>query len=45
VEADAEEEVILAAAKDEENVARHLEGKTIQREICVPGQIVNFVAN
>ncbi|WP_263785400.1 leucine--tRNA ligase [Salinibacter grassmerensis] len=43
VEADADEEDVLAAAKDAENIARHLDGKTIQREIYVPGQIVNFV--
>ena len=34
---------MLAAAKAAENVARHLDGKDIQREIYVPGQIVNFV--
>jgi leucyl-tRNA synthetase len=45
VEADADEEDVLAAAKDDDNVARHLDGKTIQREIYVPGRIVNFVAN
>jgi len=45
VAADADEDAILATAKEQENVARHLDGKTIQREICVPGQIVNFVAN
>jgi leucyl-tRNA synthetase len=43
VDADADEEDVLATAKDEENVARHLDGKDIQREIYVPGQIVNFV--
>jgi len=43
VDADAEEETVLAAAKAAENVARHLDGKDIQREIYVPGQIVNFV--
>jgi leucyl-tRNA synthetase len=45
VSAEADEDDILATAKEQENVARHLDGKTIQREICVPGQIVNFVAN
>jgi leucyl-tRNA synthetase len=44
VEADAAEDDVLAAAKAEDNVARHLDGKTIEREIYVPGQIVNFVA-
>ena len=43
VDADADEDEVLAAAKAEDNVARHLEGKDIQREIYVPGQIVNFV--
>jgi leucyl-tRNA synthetase len=45
VEADAAEEDVLAAAREEDNVARHLDGKTVEREIYVPGQIVNFVAN
>jgi len=43
VSADAAEEDVISKAKEEENVARHLESKTIQREIFVPGQIVNFV--
>ncbi|MFP4229241.1 MAG: leucine--tRNA ligase [Salinivenus sp.] len=43
VDANADEDAVLAAAKAEDNVARHLNGKTIQREIVVPGQIVNFV--
>lgn len=45
VATDADKAAILAAAKAEENVARFLEGKTIRREIVVPGRIVNFVAN
>ncbi|PSQ54224.1 MAG: leucine--tRNA ligase [Bacteroidetes bacterium QH_10_64_37] len=43
VDADAPEDDVLATAKAEDNVARHLDGKDIQREIYVPGQIVNFV--
>jgi leucyl-tRNA synthetase len=43
VPADADEEEALSAAKAEDNVARHLDGKTIRREIYVPGQIINFV--
>jgi len=43
IDADAEEDEVLAAAREAENVARHLDGKDIQREIYVPGQIVNFV--
>lgn len=35
---------VLATAKAQPNVARHLEGKTILKEIFVPGRLVNFVA-
>jgi len=38
----AAKDVMLAAAR--EAVARHLEGKTIHKEIVVPGKLVNFVA-
>ncbi len=41
----ADKDAILAAAKADENVARHLEGKTIRKEIYVPGKLVNIVAN
>ncbi len=41
--ADATEADALAAAKQDANVSRHLDGMTIQREIYVPGRIVNFV--
>jgi leucyl-tRNA synthetase len=34
---------LLEGAKAVENVARHLEGKTIVKEIVVPGKLVNFV--
>ncbi len=44
VAADASKETILEAAKDQENVARFLDGKTIRKEIYVPGRLVNFVA-
>ena len=40
----ADRETVLAAAKSQANVARHLEGKTIIKEIFVPGRLVNFVA-
>ena len=43
VAADATNEAILAAAKGNPNVARHLEGMTIVREIVVPGRLVNLV--
>ncbi|HMB90781.1 MAG TPA: leucine--tRNA ligase [Rhodothermales bacterium] len=42
---DADKGVVLQTAKQDENVARHLDGKTMRREIYVPGRIVNFVAN
>ena len=43
VPADATKDQVLAAAKVEENVARHLEDKKIAKEIYVPGKMVNFV--
>ena len=33
----------IAAAKADEKVAPHLEGKTVIKEICVPNKIVNLV--
>jgi len=42
---DTDEETAVAAAKAEENVARHLEGKTIRKVIHVPNRMINFVAN
>jgi leucyl-tRNA synthetase len=43
VDAAAEEDAVLEKARAEENVRRHIDGKTVQREIYVPGRIVNFV--
>jgi len=43
VAADASKDEILAAAKADEGVARHIEGKAIRREIYVPGRLVNLV--
>ena len=40
---DADKDVVLAAAKAEPNVLRHVEGKEIVREIVVPGRLVNIV--
>ncbi len=45
VPADADKEAILARAKAEDNVRRFLDGKTLRREIYVPGKIVNFVVS
>jgi len=43
VAADASREAILGAARAVPNVARHLEGMQIIKEIVVPGRLVNFV--
>ena len=42
--ADISKEDAIAAAKANEKLLPHLEGKTIKREIYVPGKIVNIVA-
>ena len=43
IEKDASEDVVLTAAREDENVARHLEGMQERRAIYVPGRLVNFV--
>ena len=43
VATDASKDAILAAARDNPNVAKWLVGKTIVKEIVVPGRLVNFV--
>jgi len=43
VAVDADKSTVLAAAKGHENVGRWLEGKTLRREIVVPGRLVNLV--
>jgi leucyl-tRNA synthetase len=43
VAADAEKEVVLTVAKSADNVAKHLDGKTIRKEIVVPNKLVNIV--
>jgi leucyl-tRNA synthetase len=43
VPVDADKAAILAAAKAEPGVAKHLEGTTIKREVYVPGRLVNLV--
>ncbi len=40
---DAPKETVLAAAKSESKVQKHLEGKTIKKEIYVPKRLVNLV--
>ena len=44
IAADADRADVLAAAKAQTNVARHLEGKSIIKEIYVPGKLVNLAA-
>ena len=41
---DTPKEEVLAAAKADSKIAALLEGKTIKKEIYVPGKLVNFVA-
>jgi leucyl-tRNA synthetase len=45
VPADVSEKAAIEAAKADPKIARFLEGKTIRREIYVPGRLVNLVAN
>ena len=43
VDAQIDQAALLAFVRAEPNVARHLEGKTIRREVVVPKKLVNFV--
>ena len=43
VSVDAAQEAMLQAAKAEEKVIKHLEGKSIIKEIVIPGKMVNLV--
>lgn len=45
VAADASKEAIETLAKENENVSKFIEGKTIRKVIVVPGRLVNIVAN
>ena len=45
VPADAGKDAVEQTAKDNENVQRFTEGKTIRKVIVVPGKLVNIVAN
>jgi leucyl-tRNA synthetase len=44
VAVDADQEAVKAAAMEEPNVVRFIEGKTIRKVIVVPGKLVNVVA-
>ena len=43
VSRDTPKDIILDAARQLEGVAKFLEGKTIRKEVYVPGRLVNFV--
>ena len=43
VSASSPKDTILDVARSHENVRRHFNGKTLRKEIYVPGRIVNFV--
>ena len=45
IPADADKEAVEKIALNDENVLRHVDGKTIRKVIVVPGRIVNIVAN
>ncbi len=45
VDADADKDAMLAAARGEPNVAKYLEEGTVRKEIAVPGRLVNFVVS
>ena len=43
VPADADQDTIEAAAKEDENVAEHIDGKTIRKVIVIKGRLINIV--
>ena len=43
IDAEASQEDVLKAARAQENVAKHLEGKAMKKEIYVKGKLVSFV--
>ncbi len=45
VAADADQATILALARVQEKVQPYLTGKTVRREVVVPGRLVNFVVS
>lgn len=45
VPADADDAAIESAARADDNVATHLEGKTIRKVIVIKGRLINIVAN
>ena len=45
IPADADQAATLAAAREHEKIQSYLAGKTLRREIVVPGRMVNFVVS
>ena len=45
VSADSSDQSVIDVAKKNENVARSLDGKTIRKEIVVPGRLINLVVS
>ena len=45
IDAEASKDAMLAAAREEPNVARYLAEGTLRKEIAVPGRLVNFVVS
>ncbi|MGH7965014.1 MAG: hypothetical protein ACRERD_24900, partial [Candidatus Binatia bacterium] len=45
VAADADKAVTLAAARAHEKIQMYLEGKTLRREVVIPGRLVNLVVS
>ena len=43
VAADADQDAVMAAAKTDDNVNRHLEGVSVRKVIYVPGKLLNLV--
>ena len=43
--ADADKDAVLATARGHDKIAGYLAGKTVRREIVVPGRLVNFVVS
>ena len=38
-----QEDTVVAKAKEEQSVAKHIEGQQIKKVIFVPGKLLNFV--
>jgi leucyl-tRNA synthetase len=43
IDRNADKEAVIAAARELPDAAKHLDGKTVHKEVFVPGKIVNFV--